>query len=106
MPKFTISKRQLKVILRKASLARDYGNFEVMMRCQALQLLFVQQLSLSEIGIVVQRSTECVRTWVIAFAEKGVKSLKLRSPIGRQPKMNKAQCKELAEMLDRKPTEL
>ena len=105
MLKFTISNRQLKVIKRKAALAEAYGDLNTMLRCQSLQLIFEQNMSLKDVASIAQKSTECIRLWLIEFSLKGVKFLEPRLPVGRQPKLTKAQCKLLKEMLDNPPTQ-
>ena len=105
MNEIKASKRQIKAIERKRDLAESMGDVRTLYKCQALLIYFRADIALHSIAEICGVTYETVRQWVCQFACDGIKSLAIRRPRGRQPKLSKAQCRRLAEILDRPPHE-
>jgi transposase len=101
--KFTASKLQLRAIFAKLEKAAEFGDFPLFLRTQGLLLVLQEGLGFDAAAQYVKRSGESLRQWVAAFFEHGIDSLKIKTPVGRQPKLTKAQCKELKGMISGSP---
>lgn len=104
--KITASKLKLRAIFATLKKAADFGDFPLLLRAQGLLLVLQEGLSFEAAAQYVKRSGECLRLWVCEYIEHGNSSLKIKLPIGRQPKLTKAQCKELKEMISGSPMNL
>ena len=103
--KYTASKRQKEAILNRMHKAGEGGDFKVYQKCIALLSIFSGELSLSECAERLGKSYEYVRSTIVSFLIDGMKSLKIKRPVGRQPKLSKSQCLELCEMVNGLPSE-
>jgi len=103
--KFTASKKQLQAISSRLERADYSGDFSVYIKCQALLLILEHQQSFEQVGGFLNRSSECIRLWFIAFATIGSESLKIKPPRGRQPKLTKDQLHSLREIISASPIE-
>ncbi len=83
----------------------DLGDFSTFQKSQALIMLLDSKLTISEIASYIGKTYECIRLWVTDFILYGLKSLKIKSPRGRQPKLTKSQLKKLKMILSLPPIE-
>lgn len=103
--KYTASKKQKKAILARMHKAGENGDFKVYQKCSALILIFADGLGLLAVAERLGRSYEYVRSTIASFLLEGMRSLKIKRPIGRQPKLSKTQCLELCEMVNGLPSD-
>lgn len=99
------SQKQVQALKNRIEDAERLADFKVFIRCQALLLYFEQRLCMDQIAFFINKSAETIRLWIQEFAAEGVKSLKIQVRIGRQPKLSKAQCKELCTLLQDSPSQ-
>ena len=93
--KYTASKIQIHSLKKRLKKSIESGDFSNFVRAQSLLRIDCSNNSIEAVDSQAGKSHECVRQWLSAFLEKGVKSLKIKSPAGRRPKLSKSQCKEL-----------
>ena len=103
--KYTASSAQKKSIKNKMISAGEKGDFKVYRRCIALLLILSDGMSFNEVADRLSISYESVRKILEMYMERGIKSLKIKPPVGRQPKLTKSQCRELCEMVGGLPTD-
>ncbi|MCB9229841.1 MAG: helix-turn-helix domain-containing protein [Deltaproteobacteria bacterium] len=99
------SARQIQSLKSKMVDSKSAGDFRVYIKTQALLLYFEFQNSIEKSGQAINKNAETVRLWVQEFAAYGLKSLKLTIRTGRQPKLTKAQCRELHRLISGLPSE-
>lgn len=100
----TATSRQIQALKNRLEDSERLGDFKIFTRCQALILYFEQRQNIDMIAHFMIKSSESIRLWIQEFAANGIKSLKMKIRIGREPKINKVQCKELYELLQESPT--
>jgi transposase len=83
--------------------ALDLGDLSALLRAQSLYMIFDGAVSIEKAADYVNKSHECVRLWLADFLLNGVASLKIKWPTGRQPKLSKAQLRDLKEIIGNPP---
>ncbi len=68
-------------------------------------LSLTEGLSTEQVGKLLHVSAESVRLWLGAFLLQGINSIEIKKSPGRPPKLTKTQKKELAEIIDKGPSE-
>ena len=102
----TASKTQINYIVRMRDRAERYGDMGTWLKCQGLWLYFHGRLSIKDIADSLQKTYEAVRLWILQYGANGATCVKPKMRTGRQPKMSKAQRKELMELLRQKPCDV
>jgi transposase len=101
----TTNKSQMNALNCHMKKSINSGDFSTFQKTQALLFYFDSKLSMSEISLYIDKSYECIRLWVTDFILYGIKSLKIKRPRGRQPKLTKTQLKQLKMILSCSPIE-
>ena len=100
------STRQIQVIERARNKAEIVGDVKMLIRCQALLIYFSGKLPIADIAEICQVSYETVRSWIAMFASEGARSVVAKHSRGRRPKLTKAECQLLGDLLDKAPHEV
>ncbi len=101
--KYTASRQQVIAIKLRMEKFLDLGDFQAFLKAQALYIILDSGSSIEKAASLVKKSHECVRLWLSEFMLKGVASLNIKWPRGRQPKITKTQIRELKKILSNPP---
>ncbi|MDY6844995.1 MAG: IS630 family transposase, partial [Thermodesulfobacteriota bacterium] len=95
---------QKKALIRKLRSAEQLGNIRLVKRILAV-LALAEGGSKEKIATMLKVSVESVRLWLRAFLLQGLSAIEIKKPTGRPSELTKMQKKELAEIIDKGPTE-
>ena len=104
--KYTASNLQVLAIKKRMETALSLGDLSAFIRAQSLYMILSSGLSIIETAHYARKSHECVRSWLAEFLLKGVASLKIKWPTGRQPKLSKSKLKELKNIVENPPSNM
>lgn len=102
---YTASKLQINSIFKRLETSIKIGDFMTYQKCQALLMIFEFSKSIEDAATLIGKTYETLRIWLKEYLTYGLKSLQIKFPTGRQPKLSKAQCKELKEIISFPPHE-
>jgi transposase len=102
--RLTLYFSQKKALIRKLRSAEQFGNIRLTKRIMAI-LSLTEGLSTEQVGKLLHVSAESVRLWLRAFLLQGVSTIEIKKPPGRPSKLTKTQKKELAEIIEKGPSE-
>jgi transposase len=103
--KYTASNTQKKSLLCRITAAANSEDFSSYLRAQTIYRIVNDNLSIHEAAKFSAKTSECVRLWLAAFLEHGVRSIKIKRQLGRQPKLSKSQCREIKEIISHSPSD-
>jgi len=102
--RFTLYSSQKKALTTRLRSAERLGNIRLVKKIIAI-LSLAEGLPTVKIGNLLHVSAESVRLWLGAFLLQGINSIEIKKSPGRPPKLTKTQKKELAEIIDKGPSE-
>jgi transposase len=99
-----LSRSRNEALLTHLRKAEHLGNIQSVKKILVI-LAFADGMAKEQIAPLFKISAETVRLWLQAFLLLGLQALKTGKSPGRPPKLTKTQKKELAEIIDRGPSE-
>ena len=103
MVQINLDKRKLKSLLSLYKKCELSGDVRGLVRSHALLMYFNNHCSMAEIGVSLNKSAETIRLWIHDYIVNGIRSINIKWPRGRQPKLTKDDMKSLKKMLMDKP---
>jgi len=95
----TLTRGQIARLRARRLRAKRDGDHEYSRRLRAILLVGRDRLTQESVGMIVERSANCITRWVMSFEAGGVEALRPGKAPGAVPKLDDSEMKELRTVI-------